>query len=110
MKLASELQKATRGHTVYLLDEPTTGLHPSDVERLHAQLRRLVDAGHTVMLVEHDLGLIAAADWVIDLGPGAGEDGGQIVAQGTPNRSPAHRAAAPRRTCAANSTNAPSLP
>ncbi|GGB56987.1 excinuclease ABC subunit UvrA [Deinococcus soli (ex Cha et al. 2016)] len=86
VKLASELQKATRGHTVYLLDEPTTGLHPSDVERLHAQLRRLVDAGHTVMLVEHDLGLIAAADWVIDLGPGAGEDGGLIVAQGTPEQ------------------------
>jgi len=96
VKLASELQKATRGHTVYLLDEPTTGLHPSDVERLHAQLRRLVDGGHTVMLVEHDLGLIAAADWVIDLGPGAGEDGGQIVAQGTPEqvaRSPRSRTA-----------------
>ncbi|MCD0177323.1 excinuclease ABC subunit UvrA, partial [Deinococcus sp. 14RED07] len=86
VKLATELQKAVRGHTVYLLDEPTTGLHPSDVERLHAQLRRLVDAGHTVMVVEHDLGVIAASDWVVDLGPGAGEDGGQIVAQGTPEQ------------------------
>lgn len=86
VKLATELQKAVRGHTVYLLDEPTTGLHPSDVERLHAQLRRLVDAGHTVMVVEHDLGVIAASDWVVDLGPGAGEEGGQIVAQGTPEQ------------------------
>ncbi|GAA5439139.1 uvrABC system protein A [Deinococcus caeni] len=86
VKLATELQKAVRGHTVYLLDEPTTGLHPSDVERLHAQLRRLVDAGHTVMVVEHDLGVIAASDWVVDLGPGAGEDGGQVVAQGTPEQ------------------------
>ncbi|MFT2719429.1 ATP-binding cassette domain-containing protein [Deinococcus sp. A31D244] len=86
VKLATELQKAVRGHTVYLLDEPTTGLHPSDVERLHAQLSRLVDAGHTVMVVEHDLGVIAASDWVVDLGPGAGEDGGQVVAQGTPEQ------------------------
>lgn len=86
VKLAAELQKAVRGHTVYLLDEPTTGLHPSDVERLHAQLRRLVEAGHSVMVVEHDLGVIAASDWVVDLGPGAGEDGGQVVAQGTPEQ------------------------
>jgi excinuclease ABC subunit A len=84
IKLAAELQRVQRGRTLYVLDEPTTGLHPSDVERLVAQLDRLVDAGNTVVVVEHDMQVIAASDWVIDLGPGAGDEGGTIVAQGTP--------------------------
>ncbi len=84
IKLATELQRARRGHTLYLLDEPTTGLHPADVELLIAQLQRLVDAGSTVVVVEHDLDVIACADWTIELGPGGGDAGGQIVATGTP--------------------------
>ena len=84
IKLATELQKAQRGDTLYVLDEPTTGLHPADVERLLAQLDRLVDAGNTVLLVEHDMRVIAECDWVIDIGPGAGEEGGQIVKTGPP--------------------------
>nr|HEX4313357.1 excinuclease ABC subunit UvrA [Kofleriaceae bacterium] len=85
IKLASELQRGTRGDALYVLDEPTTGLHPSDVERLVVQLDALVDAGNTVIVVEHDLRVIAASDWVIDLGPGAGDAGGRIVAAGTPD-------------------------
>jgi excinuclease ABC subunit A len=84
VKLATELQRATRGGTVYVLDEPTTGLHPVDVERLLRQLDGLVEIGHTVIVVEHDLRMIAGSDWVIDLGPGAGDEGGRIVAQGPP--------------------------
>ena len=70
IKLATELQRARRGHALYLLDEPTAGLHPADIALLLRQLHRLVDAGNTVVLVEHDLDAIATADWVIDLGPG----------------------------------------
>lgn len=84
IKLATELQRARRGHALYLLDEPTTGLHPSDVALLLRQLHRLVDAGNTVVLVEHNLDAIATADWVIDLGPGGGDAGGQVIATGTP--------------------------
>ena len=84
IKLATELQRVRRGHALYLLDEPTTGLHPSDVELLMRQLHRLVDTGNTVVVVEHHLDVIAGADWVIDLGPGAGDQGGTIVATGTP--------------------------
>jgi excinuclease ABC subunit A len=73
------------GQTLYVLDEPTTGLHPSDVERLMLQLNRLVDAGNTVILVEHDMQVIAGSDWIIDIGPGAGEKGGKIVAAGPPD-------------------------
>ncbi|WP_165384930.1 excinuclease ABC subunit UvrA [Cryobacterium sp. SO1] len=90
IKLATELQRARRGHTLYLLDEPTTGLHPADVELLMTQLNRLVDAGNTVVVVEHDMGVVAAADWVIDLGPSGGSAGGRIVAEGTPATVAAH--------------------
>jgi excinuclease ABC subunit A len=84
IKLATELQRAHRKGTVYLLDEPTTGLHPADVEVLMRQLQGLVDGGSTVVVVEHDLSVVAQADHVIDLGPGAGDDGGRVVAAGTP--------------------------
>ena len=96
IKLATELQRARGGRTLYLLDEPTTGLHPADVELLVAQLQRLVDAGGTVVLVEHAMDVVAAADHVIDLGPGGGDAGGQVVASGTPREvaaSPASRTA-----------------
>ena len=77
IKLATELQRPQRGDTLYVLDEPSTGLHPSDVDRLMAQLQGLVDAGNTVVVVEHEMRLVAASDWVIDMGPGAGEEGGR---------------------------------
>jgi excinuclease ABC subunit A len=84
IKLATELQRITRGDTLYVLDEPTTGLHAADVERLVAQLDKLVDAGNTVIVVEHDMRVVGAADWVIDIGPDAGDEGGRVVAFGTP--------------------------
>ncbi|KGI77480.1 excinuclease ABC subunit UvrA [Oleiagrimonas soli] len=86
IKLATELQRQARGHTLYVLDEPTTGLHPADVDRLMRQLQGLVEAGHSVLLVEHDLRVIADCDWVIDMGPGAGDEGGRVVTQGTPGQ------------------------
>lgn len=85
IKLATELQRAQRGDTLYILDEPTAGLHPADVDRLMRHLQGLVDAGNTVIVVEHDMRVIAQVDWVIDLGPSAGEDGGQIIASGLPH-------------------------
>jgi excinuclease ABC subunit A len=84
IKLATELQRARRGHALYVLDEPTSGLHPADVALLLEQLHGLVDAGNTVVLVEHDLDAIATADHVIDLGPGGGDEGGRVVVTGTP--------------------------
>ncbi|MGQ3096315.1 MAG: excinuclease ABC subunit A, partial [Roseateles sp.] len=84
IKLATELQRAQRGNTLYVLDEPTTGLHPSDVDKLLAQLSGLVDAGNTVVVVEHEMRVVAACDWVIDIGPGAGAEGGRLVACGVP--------------------------
>jgi len=92
IKLATELQRMSRGTTLYVLDEPTTGLHPSDVERLMAQLDRLVDAGNTVIVVEHDMRVVSGSDWVIDIGPGAGEEGGQVVVAGTPDQVSRDRA------------------
>ncbi|MES3001549.1 MAG: excinuclease ABC subunit UvrA [Pseudomonadota bacterium] len=84
IKLATELQRAQRGDALYVLDEPTTGLHPRDADRLLVQLNGLVDAGNTVIVVEHEMRVAAQADWVIDIGPGAGDEGGRIVAQGRP--------------------------
>ena len=84
IKLATELQRAQRGDIPYVLDEPTTGLHPSDVERLMAQLSGLVEAGNTVIVVEHDMRVVAGSDWVIDIGPGASDEGGRVVAARPP--------------------------
>ncbi|HEX7167893.1 MAG TPA: excinuclease ABC subunit UvrA, partial [Acidimicrobiales bacterium] len=85
IKLATELTRLSRGGgVVYLLDEPTTGLHHADVDRLLACLTRLVDAGNTALVIEHHLDVIKCADWVIDLGPEGGHDGGALVAAGTP--------------------------
>jgi excinuclease ABC subunit A len=84
VKLATELQRSQRGETLYVLDEPTTGLHPSDVAKLMKQLDGLVEAGNTVIVVEHDMAVAAASDWIIDIGPGAGDEGGRIVASGPP--------------------------
>ncbi len=86
VKLSKELGRRVTGRTLYLLDEPTTGLHPADTARLLALLQRLVDAGNTVIVVEHNLDVIQAADWIIDMGPEGGGAGGQIIAEGTPEQ------------------------
>ncbi len=86
VKLASELQKKATGKTVYILDEPTTGLHTDDVSRLIEVLQRIVDNGDTVIVIEHNLDVIKCADWIIDLGPEGGDNGGTIIAQGTPEQ------------------------
>ncbi len=84
VKLAAELSRVETGSTLYLLDEPTTGLHFDDVRKLLEVLSRLVELGNTVMVIEHNLDVIKTADWIIDLGPEGGEGGGRIVAEGTP--------------------------
>jgi excinuclease ABC subunit A len=86
IKLATELQRVQRGGTLYVLDEPTTGLHPSDVEKLMKQLDGLVSSGNTVVVVEHDMDVIVGSDWIIDIGPGAGDEGGRVVASGPPEQ------------------------
>ncbi|HNX10624.1 MAG TPA: excinuclease ABC subunit UvrA [bacterium] len=86
IKLATELSRPATGHTLYLLDEPTTGLHFADIDRLLKVLHRLVDKGHTVLIIEHNLDVIKSVDWIIDLGPEGGDQGGQIVACGTPRQ------------------------
>ncbi|UOG73198.1 excinuclease ABC subunit UvrA [Hymenobacter tibetensis] len=85
IKLATELQRTQRGNSLYVLDEPTTGLHPADVEKLLTQLDGLVEAGNTVIVVEHDMRVVASSDYVLDMGPGAGDEGGLVVAAGTPS-------------------------
>ena len=84
IKLAKELSKVQTGRTVYVLDEPTTGLHFDDIKKLLAVLNRLADQGNTVIVIEHNLDVIKTADWVIDLGPEGGDEGGRIVAEGPP--------------------------
>jgi excinuclease ABC subunit A len=90
VKLATELQRIPRGATLYIIDEPTIGLHPADVDKLMIQLEALVDAGNTVIVAEHEMRVAAVADWIIDLGPGAGDEGGKIVVAGTPQAVAGH--------------------
>ena len=86
VKLASELQKRTNGRTIYILDEPTTGLHFEDIRRLMLVIQGLVDKGNSVLIIEHNLDVIKAADWIVDMGPEGGAGGGTVVAQGTPEK------------------------
>lgn len=84
MKLAAELQKRSNGRTIYILDEPTTGLHFEDIRKLMLVLNGLVDKGNSVLVIEHNLDVIKCADWIIDMGPEGGSGGGTVVAEGTP--------------------------
>jgi excinuclease ABC subunit A len=92
VKLAAELQKRSTGRTVYVLDEPTTGLHFEDIRKLLGVLHSLVDKGNTVIVIEHNLDVIKTADWVIDMGPEGGSGGGTVVATGTPEQVAATKA------------------
>ncbi len=91
MKLASHLAQATCGGTLFIFDEPTTGLHFDDIAKLLAAFQRLIENGGSILIIEHNLDVIRSADWVIDLGPEGGDRGGQIVAQGTPEQIAAAR-------------------
>ena len=91
MKLAKELSRRSTGQTLYILDEPTTGLHFEDVRKLLEVLQRLVDQGNSVVVIEHNLDVIKTADWVLDLGPEGGVRGGEIVAEGTPEQVAANK-------------------
>ena len=121
VKLSRELSKRSTGRTLYILDEPTTGLHFDDIKKLLRVLDRLVEAGNTVVVIEHNLDVIKTADWVIDLGPEGGDGGGRLVAEGTPEQvakvkgsytgrflkpllQPAKRKAPPRRTRSATAS------
>jgi len=84
VKLASELQKRSNGRTVYILDEPTTGLHFEDIRKLMLVIQSLVDKGNSVIIIEHNLDVIKAADWIVDMGPEGGAGGGKVIAEGTP--------------------------
>jgi excinuclease ABC subunit A len=86
VKLALELSKRDTGRTLYILDEPTTGLHFHDIDMLLSVLHRLVEHGNTVVVIEHNLDVIKTADWIVDLGPEGGEGGGRIIAEGTPEQ------------------------
>ena len=86
IKLAAELAKMSRGHTIYILDEPTTGLHFEDIRKLLEVLNRLVEKGNSVLIIEHNLDVIKTADYIIDVGPEGGDGGGQIIASGTPEQ------------------------
>ena len=86
VKLSRELSKRATGRTLYVLDEPSVGLHAADVDKLVSVLNRLVDAGNTVIIIEHHPDIIKVADWIIDLGPEGGEAGGEVVAEGTPEQ------------------------
>ena len=94
VKLSTELSRRATGRTLYVLDEPTTGLHFADVEKLLEVLHRLVDGGNTVLVIEHNLDVIKTADWIIDLGPEGGDRGGRIIAEGTPEKIAATRGSA----------------
>ena len=84
IKLSRELSRRATGQTLYILDEPSTGLHAADVKRLIAVLQQLVDTGNTVLVIEHNLDIIKVADWIIDMGPEGGDAGGRVIAEGTP--------------------------
>ena len=99
-------RRRATGKTIYILDEPTTGLHFADIEKLLEVLQRLTDGGNTVMVIEHNLDVIKCADWIIDLGPEGGDGGGRVIAEGTPNKSPQTRRRSPASTYAMCSTPA----
>jgi len=106
VKLSKELAKRSTGRTLYILDEPTTGLHFEDVRKLLEVLHELVEAGNTVVVIEHNLDVVKTADWIIDIGPEGGDGGGEIVAVGTPEEVPRSSAAIPggtsKRCCRQN--------